>query len=111
LTAAEVAATLLDARLVAALPLFDDVVDGRVSCRLADALRGNRRVPHRHVFGHRSAEQEDFLVDDRQRVRDQIPWNLVAGHAVEEHVAAPWLIETRNQLGRRRLAAAARPDE
>src|SRR5207244_2231123 len=111
LAAAEVAAAFLHARLVAVFARFNHLGNRRVAARGANASHPYRGVPHRHVLGDRAAEEEDFLIDHRERVDDQIARDFLARHAVEEHLAAPRLVETRHELRDGGFSAAAAADE
>ena len=70
---------------------------------------GDRRIVAavRDVVAHRSVEQEDVLLDDREQIAVGCEPEVADVRAVEEDASARRIVEARDEIGDRRLAGAA----
>jgi len=111
LAAAEVAAILFDARVIATRPGHDVIVDRGVPGGRARPILGYRRIPERQVLTDRALEQDHVLGDDGQGVGEQVARDLVAGTPIECDGPRPGLVQPGDQPGHGRFAAARVPHE
>ena len=81
-------------------------MDAGIFSRLHDITPADGTIKERNVFRHRTADEENILIHRRQRTGDYLAGQIPAGHAVQKHLAAPFLIEPCDNLGQRTLAAA-----
>ena len=89
----------------------DELVRVRAPRRVLDL--GVRRVVAAvgDVVAHRAVEQEDVLLHDREQVAIRAQLEVADVGAVEQDAAARRIVEARDEVGDRRLARAAAPDE
>src|SRR5262249_5426626 len=56
-------------------------------------------------------EQSDFLIDHRQRPRQNVSWHLIAWNAIEQNISGPWAIQTAKNLCDSRFPATGFSDQ
>ena len=108
LSAAEIYPALRDLGLVAARKPQDVVMDAGVLRRLYDVGFRHGPVEQRDIFPHRAGKLEHVLIHRGDGIHPHGAGNLPALHAVEQHVARPFLVKPRCQLCQRRFSAARR---
>ena len=88
-----------------------DPVDADRVRRGRDLLVGRLGPPEADVVGDRAAEQERVLEDDAELPADRAQLHVAQIGAVDAHGALERVVEARDQLRGRRLAAARLADE
>ena len=82
------------------------IVAGDANRKVLNAL-----VPHADILFQRVVEERDILADDGHRGSEFIVGDALHGTSVEQYLATPRLVETRDQLGQRRFPTTAAAHE
>ena len=111
LAAGQIPAALLDLKIKTAFLALHHVLCLRRLKRAPDCIVGGIFISPAHIVADRTRKEHRLLRDDTDLLNERALRVLSHVHTVDENRAARHIVEARNQIDKRRLAAAGSADD
>src|SRR5262249_25382173 len=96
LAAAEIHATFRQRAVIAAGPSGNIIMDAGLARCSHELVFRYGAVPQSEILPNRSFEQENVLIDQGDRVGQEVAWIIAPRLAIEQNFSGPRLIEAAN---------------